>query len=226
MHASPIHTRGSESPPVNGSDVLFAATVVGVVVDDEASVEPSRATVELVVLFSTVEPSVSTVVDVVDDVELDVAVLAIVVEPRTCSMVVDVLVLVLVGATLVDVLVDVLVEVLVDVLAVLLDVTGSVVVVACIVVVVFGYVVVVVPSPLQTCVTLNVDPSWPPVICAVALRIVSLNGTCTLANFGFDSTVPCTVPAVAKVAERLTNASPCESGNTKIHPGPCAQLFS
>ena len=109
--------------------------------------------------------------------------------------------------------VDVLVEVLVLVLDVLL-------------LVVVGAVVDVVDDgelPAQTCVTLNWSPSVPPVITAVALRIVQVNGSSMLANFGFESTTPeigpTGPPGDWNVAEIETNASPCP-GITKTHPTP------
>jgi hypothetical protein len=144
-------------------------------------------------------------------------------------------VLVVLGEVVVVVLGEVVVVVLGEVVVVVLGevvvvVLGEVVVVVlgevvveevdeAVDVVVGGGVVVVVAAPGQTCVTLNVDPSWPFVTCAVALRIVSFEATFTFTNFGLLITVPLTVRALWNVAERLTKASPCEAGSTRVHPG-------
>jgi hypothetical protein len=210
--------------PVRGNVVPVAApvTVPSVLELGDAIVEPAVTTVATVV--------VDVLAAVVDELKIVV--------PSTSNDVV-----VVAGAVVVVVLVDV--EVVVDSVVVVdstvvvvsgavvvvssrvVVVSGAVVVVSSTVVVVGGAVVVVVvdpPSPSHTCVRLNVESSSPPTICAVALKSLSVSGTLTLANLSLTSTVPETVPAVWNVADRLTNASPWESGSTKIHPGPCAQL--
>jgi hypothetical protein len=147
---------------------------------------------------------------------------------------------------LVDVLVLVLVDVLVLVEVLVLDVllswatvvlvVGAVVLVLVLVdvledvdellLVEVGVVVLVVDdedSPAQTCVTLNWSPSVPPVIVAVALRIVHVNGSSMLANFGFASMIPeigpTGPPGDWNVAEIETNAS-LLPGITNTHPTP------
>ena len=224
-------------PPVNGNVVVpAAATVVGVVLG--ATVEPSVCTdVEVVLGKIVVDVLPSTPIDVVVVGSVVVVVgSSDVVEPSTAIdvVVVGASVVVVVGASVVvvvgaSVVVVVGASVVVVVgCSVVVVVVGAavVVVVACatVVDVVVGAAVVDVVddevSPAQTCVTLNVAPLGPFVTCAVALKIVSVRGTCTDANFGFDNTVPDTVPAVANVAERDTNASPSAAGSTKIQPGP------
>jgi len=235
------------SDPVNGNDVVAVATValeVGVVDPSAAidvDVEPNGPSV-------VVEAGMVMVVVETSAVDGETAIDVVVVG---CSVVVEVLPC---SASVVVVGCSVVVELLpcspsvvvVDATVVVVVARGSVEVLACspnvvvvgasVVVVVGGTlavdvvadatVVVVVdgkPSP-QTCVTLNVEPALPPLICAVALRIVSPIGTSTVANLGFDeSTTPETVPAFSNVAESDTNESPCEFGRTKTQPEPWLQ---
>jgi hypothetical protein len=225
---------GSVSEPVNGNDVVAVATVAGAVgvvdpsvaidvdVDPKApSVVVDAGRVVVVVLESSA---------VVGETTMDVVVVG-------CSVVVEVLpcspTVVVVGATVVVVVSGGSVEVLPCSASVVVVARATVVVVVggkvAVDVVVGATVVVVVdgkPSP-QTCVTLNVEPSLPPLICAVALRIVSSIDTSTVANLGFDeSTTPETVPAFSNVAESDTNESPCEFGRTKTQPGPWPQSLA
>jgi hypothetical protein len=106
----------------------------------------------------------------------------------------------------------VVVDVDVEVVDVDVVVVGAMVVVvvphgAVVVVVPHGAVVVVV-LPAHTWVRLNVEPTCPPLICAVAVNSVSVKGTLTAANLSFAVTVPATTPAVWKVAEMLTKPLP------------------
>jgi hypothetical protein len=221
--------------------------LLGDVVGEDTTVEPSTAM--LVVDVGAVVVVVGAVVVVVGpevvvvgpDVVVVVGVVVVVVVGAVvvvAGIVVVVVVVVVVGAAVVvvagtvvvvvgaavvvDVVVGAAVVVVVD------EVVGVVVVVDAVVEVVVGaavvdVVVVVVAVDEQTWVTLNVDVSLPPSIWAVALKMVSVSGASTTANFEFAATVPEMVPLFWNVALIDTKAEPCESGSTNTQPVPCEQ---
>jgi hypothetical protein len=194
-----------------GAVVVVVGAVVVVVVDPEVVVVGAGV---VVVVGAVVVVVVGAVV---------VVVVVVVVVLGAAVVVVSGTVVVVVGAiVVVDVVVVGAVVEVVD------EVVGAVVVVDAGVEVVVGaivvdVVVVDVAVDEQTWVTLNVDVSLPPSICAVALRMVSVSGASTTANFVSEETVPATVPEVWNVALIDTKAVPCDAGNTNTQPGPCEQ---